>query len=573
VNQATVAALIGNGLARSPLRVTIFDAELRIVWANEAAESAPSGPALDWRGRRLAEVMPDIDVGLVEQSLRRVLATGETVLDMPVTSRGQGGAGGAERYWSCYQFPVSAQGAGDGQVIQLMRDVTERALSQRRLALGDRASAQIGRTLDTTRTAEELLDVLVPDLADVGAVDLLGTVIDGDLLARRARHDSLRLQRVALRWSGRAPAPAEYTRRGLMETNPASLHHRRLVAGLPLFLPEFGAMSVEQVRQMDIGTGLERLLIARRAGAHSLMVVPLVARGVIMGVIVMYRLRGSRPFTGADLLLADAVVSRAALSMDNARLYTRERASALVLQRALLPHDIPEVPGLDLCYRYAPAEATAEAGGDWFDVIALRPGRYALVVGDVTGHDIHAAAVMGQLRTATRTLASLDLTPAEVLGRLDRVTADLTCHETFATCVYAIFDTATGEWDVARAGHPAPALAQPGRKARFLDLPPGLPLGLGSGHYEAIRVKTPPSSTLVLYTDGLIERPGTDLATGMANLATALTPLTKLPVGEACDALLATLAPDPTDDVALLMARRPGRDTRGSGKPLAHHGR
>jgi serine phosphatase RsbU (regulator of sigma subunit) len=234
-----------------------------------------------------------------------------------------------------------------------------------------------------------------------------------------------------------------------------------------------------------------------------------------------------------------------------------------VLQRALLPHDIPEVPGLDLCYRYAPAEVTAEAGGDWFDVIPLRPGRYALVVGDVTGHDIRAAAVMGQLRTATRTLASLDLTPAEVLARLDRVTVDLTCSETFATCVYAILDTATGEWDIARAGHPAPALAQPGWKARFLDLPPGLPLGLGSGHYEAIRVKTPPCSTLVLYTDGLIERPGTDLATGMANLAAALTPLSRLPVGDACDALLASLAPDPTDDVALLMARRPGRDARG----------
>jgi hypothetical protein len=354
MNLAAAEALIGNGLTESPLSVAIFDAELRIVWANEASQSCSSGlPPRDWRGRRLAEVMPDIDAGVIEQSMRRVLATGESVLDLLVagrvphgagsrTARGTGNRGGAgsrgvrrvrvgERYWSCYLFPVGPPGTDSVKVIQLMRDVTERALSQRRLALSDQASAQIGRTLDTTRTAEELLDVLVPDLADVGAVDLLATVIDGDLLARRARYDGQRLQRVAIRWPGRSPAPREYARLASIETSPASLHHRRLIAGLPLFVPSFGEMSVEQVRQMDVGSGQERLLIAHRAGAHSLMVVPLVARGVIMGLVVMYRLRGSRPFTGADLLLADAVVSRAALSMDNARLYTRERASALVL--------------------------------------------------------------------------------------------------------------------------------------------------------------------------------------------------------------------------------------------------
>jgi hypothetical protein len=562
VNLATAQTLIGDGLARSPLSVAIFDSELRIVWANSAAEGATPGlPPQDWRGRRLAEVMQEVDAGAIEESLRGVLATGEPVLDLVVTNRV--GAWVEEHYWSCIQFPVStpaapgtgAPAAHDGRVALVMRDVTERAVSQRRLALTEQASAHIGQTLDTTQTAQELLDVAVPQLADVAAVDLLTTVIDGEDLARQAQYEGLRLQRVAMRWSGEVSASADYARIGSMETNPASLHHRLMVAGRPMYLPTFGAMSTEQIMQLDVGAGRERLVTARQAGAHSLIIVPLIARGVIMGLVVMYRLRGSRPFSGADLSLANDLVSRASLSIDNARLYTRERASALVLQRALLPRDIPEVPGLDLCHRYEPAATAAEVGGDWFDVIALRPGRYALIVGDVTGHDIRAASVMGQLRTATRTLASLDLTPAELLGRLDRVTADLTDTETFATCVYAVHDATTGDWEMASAGHPPPVLASPGRQTGFLDLPPGLPLGVGAGRYQSTRIKPPPGSTLVLYTDGLIETPGADIGTGMASLADALTMLSDLTVDDACDALLSSLAPKPTDDIAVLMAR------------------
>jgi PAS domain S-box-containing protein len=566
VNLATAHTLTGDGLAGSPLTVAIFDSELRIVWANNAAEGATFGlPPQDSRGRRLAEVMQEIDADAIEESLRRVLATGEPVLDLVVTNRV--GAWAEEHYWSCIQFPVRAPAAGGTRVVHMMRDVTERAVSQRRLALTERASAHIGETLDTTQTAQELLDVAVPQLADVAAVDLLTTVIDGEDLARQAQHEGLRLQRVAMRWSQGSPASADYASIGSMETNPASLHHRLMVAGRPMFLPTFGAMSTEQIMQLDVGAGRERLLVARQAGAHSLIIVPLIARGVIMGLVVMYRLRGSRPFSSADLSLASDLVSRASLSIDNARLYTRERASALVLQRALLPRDIPDVPGVDLCHRYVPAATAAEVGGDWFDVITLRPGRHAFIVGDVTGHDIHAASVMGQLRTATRTLASLDLTPAELLGRLDRVTVDLTDQETFATCVYAVHDAAASDWEIASAGHPPPVLATPGRQAGFLDLPPGLPLGVGAGHYQATRIKPPPGSTLVLYTDGLIESPGTDIGTGMASLADALTMLSELTVDDTCDALLSSLAPKPTDDIAVLMARSSAVARSPAGQP------
>jgi len=552
---ATARMMIGKAFAQSSFSVVIFDAELRIVWANEAAEETRPGlPAQDWRGHRLGEVLPEIDGGLIEQSLRRVLATGEAVLDLEVTS-GIRGAYVEERYWTCLQFPVTAPGAGDARVVHVMRDVTERAVKARRVALADLASAHIGKTLDTTQTAEELLDVAVPRLADVAAVDLLATVIEGEL-AEPERHEKLALRRVAARWPPGFPAPGDYTRVPVMETNPTSLYHQRLVSGMPTFMPLFGALSAEQLRQMDFGTGLERMLAAQRAGAHSLIAVPLIARDVIIGVVVMYRLHGSKPFTWTDLSLARDLVSRAALSIDNARLYARERTSALALQHGLLPQEIPDVPGLDLCHRYVPARTAAEVGGDWFDVIALRPGRFALIVGDVTGHDMRAASVMGQLRTATAAFANLDLTAAQFLSRLDHVCSGLTSdEETFATCLCAIHDAASSEWDIASAGHPPPALAGPGGQADFLDLPPGHPLGVGGGRYEGCRISPPPGSLLALYTDGLVESPGTDIVTGMARLAGELSSVSKLNVHDACDALLASLAPNPADDIALLMAR------------------
>ncbi len=544
------------GMMRAPVSVVVFDTELRIAWVNETAERLIGGPpAAGWAGRRLGEVLPGMDAGLIERSLRRVLATGEPVFELEVSSRG-GDETGGERCWSCTQFRIDGPDGETAGVACGLMEITERARNQRRLALVDEASARIGTTLDITRTAEELLEVAIARLADVGAVDLLATVIDGDQHVPHALDQ--KMQRVALRWPADRPAPPEYLRRVWAEFDPARQYHQSLVAGSPVYLPTFGAMTPEQLGEMDSGTGLDRMLAARGAGAHSVMALPLIARGAIMGMVVLYRLAGSKPFTSADLSLARDLVARAAVSIDNARHYTRERATALELQAALLPRAIPEVPGLDLASRYVPAETAAEVGGDWFDVIPLPRGRAALTVGDVTGHDLHAAALMGQLRTATHAFATLDLTPAQTLTRLDQLTADLTDDETSATCVYAVHDPATGDWDLARAGHPQPALARPGHPAAFLDLPPGLPLGAdlaGGGHYQTTRVHIPRHSTLVLYTDGLIENPAADLDTGMARLARTLQATSTLPVSQACDTLLAALAPSPADDIAVLMAR------------------
>ncbi len=555
----TLPALIRSAeMMRSPLGVVVFDAELRIVWANQAAGLTGDGlPAARWPGRRLGEVLPGLDVASIEQSLRRVLATGEPVFDLEIASA-VGGWGDDERFWSCIQFRVGGRGGRAAHVAQVMREVTGSTLGQHRLALADEASARIGTTLDITRTAEELLDVAIPRLADAGRVNLLGTVIEGGRPAPHAHDQKMRLLQVALRWPAGALLPPEYLRKAWYETDPAKLLHRRLVAGLPIFLPALGAMTEEQLREVASGTAFDRVLTARRAGAHSQMIVPVMARGAIMGHVILYRLAGSKPFTAADLSLARDFVSRAAVSIDNARLYTRERATALALQRGLLPRHIPQIPGLQLAYRYVPAQTTAEIGGDWFDVIPLPAGRWALTVGDVTGHDMSAASLMGQLRTATRTLAALDLAPAQLLTRLDQIAAGLTDAETSATCLYAACDPATGNWGIASAGHPPPAVARPGHPTAFPDLPPGLPLGTGladAGPYEATRLQLPPGSTLVLYTDGLIEEPAADISTGMARLATTLATLTTLPLTQACGTLLATVAPRPADDIAILMAR------------------
>jgi hypothetical protein len=564
VEPVIVDALIQMGLAQSPLGLVVLDTELRIVWANEAAERIGDGrPATGWPGDRLGDVLPGLDVDLMEQSLRRVLSTGKPVVDLEVSGQASGDLSG-ERFWSCVQFRIEAP---DGKAIglaQLMRDVTERVQNEHRLAIADEASTRVGTTLDITQTAEELLDVAIPRLADVGAVDLLSTVIEGNRLPEQVYGGKVHRERAAVRWPAHRPAPPDYLRGTWAGTDPTKLYHKHLVAGSPIYLPAFGAMTAEQLKTLDSGMGLNRMLAARGAGAHSMMVVPLIARGAIMGIVVLYRLGGSRPFTPADLSLARDLINRAAVSIDNARHYTRERATALALQRSLLPRRIPDVPGLQLAYRYVPAETAAEIGGDWFDVIPLPRGRCALIVGDVTGHDVRAASLMGQLRTATRTLAGLDLGPSEVLTRLDQITADLTDEETSATCVYAVHDPATGDWDLARAGHPLPVMVGPGHRAAFLDLPPGLPLGVGvtdTGPYETTHLRVPRPSTLVLYTDGLIESPGGDMRTGMARLARVLETISHLPVNEGCDTLLTALAPNPADDIAVLMARtlyRPG---------------
>jgi serine phosphatase RsbU (regulator of sigma subunit)/anti-sigma regulatory factor (Ser/Thr protein kinase) len=301
--------------------------------------------------------------------------------------------------------------------------------------------------------------------------------------------------------------------------------------------------------------------------------VPIRARGVTLGVATFLRGPRPEPFEPDDVLLAEEFTARAALSLDNARRYTRERTTALALQRSLLPQRLPEQSAVEVASRYLPASTHVGVGGDWFDVIPLSGARVALVVGDVVGHGIHASATMGRLRTAVRTLADVDLPPDELLTRLDdlvsRLSADADADDgddAGATCLYAVYDPVSRTCCLARAGHPVPALVTPDGAVSFLDLPAGPPLGLGGLPFESTEIELPAGSVLALYTDGLIESRYHDIDLGFERLRAALSNgalSDQEPSLEAtCDNVLAAVLPGrPADDVALLVARTRALDS------------
>lgn len=237
---------------------------------------------------------------------------------------------------------------------------------------------------------------------------------------------------------------------------------------------------------------------------------------------------------------------------DRHRAVQQHRRTALALQRSLLPSPPPLRPGLTVAARYQPAEEAHEVGGDWFDVLALPDDKTALVVGDVMGNGINAAAMMGQLRTATRTLAHLDLAPAAVLEQLDQITDDL--DPSIATCVFAVYDPHHARCHLSLAGHLPPALLRADGTAELLDLPTGSPLGVGEGDFRTTTLPMGPGDQLLLYTDGLVETRDQPIDDRMAVLLGLLDD-PRRPLEATCDLLLESLRhPGVHDDVALLLA-------------------
>lgn len=295
--------------------------------------------------------------------------------------------------------------------------------------------------------------------------------------------------------------------------------------------------------------------------------VPLAARGLVLGVMTLWRSRRPDPFEADDLTLAQELAARAAVAIDNARRFTQQQQTAFTLQSSLLPRAVPDQSAVEVALRYLPASAAPGLGGDWFDVIPLSGARVALVVGDVVGRGIHAAATMGRLRTAVHTLASLDLEPDEVLSRLDDLVILLAAEQEAAgerpvgeqvvgaTCLYAVYDPVSGRCSVARAGHPPPVVTAPDGHVTLLDLPAGPPLGLGGLPFEARDVELAEGSLLCLYTNGLIGERNIDADVGLTKLCDALTrPADALE--QTCQSVVDSLVPSsPSDDVALLVAR------------------
>ncbi|MFE0459893.1 SpoIIE family protein phosphatase [Kitasatospora sp. NPDC058965] len=550
-------------VAQSPLGLAVLDTDLRFVMGNPALERINGLSVAQHLGRDVREALPFLDTRAAGAAMRQVLASGEPLVDQFTFDR-SGADPGGDRAWRVSYFRLDDSA---GRVIGLavsvvdvseeQRVAAEAARARQRLALVAQASVRIGTTLDLGRTAQELADFVVPELADVAAVDLLDSVLSGRPPTHGPVAGPVTLRALAVA----AAHPSDALRAAdpvgeIAKYDADRLVTRCVTTGRAVLLTRVAAEDLPTVAR----DGGAAALLAR-AGLHSYLAVPLIARGEVLGALDLKRLGGARPFDGDDILLAEELAARAAVCIDNARWYQSQRNAALTLQRHLLPHAPTRSAGLRLASRYQPAGRTALAGGDWFDVIELAGDKTALVVGDVMGHDINAAAGMGQLRTATRTLADLDLDPAQVLHHLDRVTAEL--EETIATCVYAVHDPHSRQCRIALAGHPPPVLVRPGRAPELLDLPPGAPLGVGGVRFEPSCLELAPGDRLLLYTDGLVETRTQAIDTRLAVLLDLLR-RPRLPLEATCDRLLTALrrADDDDDDVVLLIAEVDGAPER-----------
>lgn len=524
--------------------VVIIGGDGRVLLANDEARRLLDLPP-DAEGRRVTDL--GLDARAAGLLASRRVATDEV---LPV----------GDRLLAVNHRPTDRRGGPPGSVATL-RDTTElRALAGKaevargRLRLLYDASVAIGTTLDVARTAEELTEVATPRFADYVSVDLAPAVLRGEEPPVAVRGSAAEVRRVAVR-GARDDHPLYPVGEPVTYAAPTP-QATGFISGHPVLVPDLRT-AVDWRTQG--AAHAERVL---DYGFHSLITVPLKARGVLTGIVNFWRTEESAPYEADDLSLAEELAARAAVCIDNARRYTREHALAVTLQHSLLPRGLPEQNALDIAYRYLPAQSGV--GGDWFDVIPLPGARVALVVGDVVGHGLHAAATMGRLRTAVQNFSSLDLPPDELLGHLDelvgRIDQEASAAEgepviAGATCLYAIYDPVSGVCTLARAGHHLPALVHPDGTVRFPELPAGPPLGLGGMPFEATEVPLPEGSSLVLFTDGLIEDRRRDIDAGLEILSRTLAAPGRSP-HEICEAVLDVLPPaEQSDDIALLVAR------------------
>ncbi|MCX0245809.1 SpoIIE family protein phosphatase [Streptomyces drozdowiczii] len=573
---------------QSPFGFVLFGTDLTVVRANERFATVFGGRADDHQGRTVGDYLTGAEADRLTATLERVLETGNSVTDLQLVGTAPGDT--ERRHWSMNLYRVHSGSGRPIGIAGLATDVTRRhtaareaASARRNLALLNEASARIGNSLDLETTARELLDVAVPVFCDLASVDLYQALLTGDEaapggwspLSQEAVGGSAELRRVAFASavSDALPGAASHASGPPGGAPPAlgSVHR------YPFGSPSAVALRTGHIEDVPGDDG---------GFVQSTLAVPMVAHDTVVGLVRFSRTKGSEPFDARDRALATELAARAAVCIDNARLYRREHERALILQRSLLPPGDPEAAGLDIACRYLPGNTANEVGGDWFDVIELPGHRTALVVGDVMGRGLRAAVAMGELRTAVRTLALLDLEPAEVLSALDEVARGLgapgaasasggggaqwparAAHKSreadlsevyLATCVYAVYDPVTRRCTFANAGHLPPVVVEPGEAAHMVDVPPGMPLGVGGEPFEEVEVELKEGALLGLYTDGLVESRDHPLDEGLAALRKALIEPDQ-PLEDVCDRVLGSLhTRHGEDDIALLMARIQG---------------
>ncbi|CAM5462888.1 SpoIIE family protein phosphatase [Streptomyces narbonensis] len=523
--------------------VLILDGDGRLALANDEA-------------RRLLDLSPEAEGRLARElglapDIARLLASGRPATDEVHLA--------GDRLLAVNQRPTDPGGGPYGCVTTLrdtteLQTVTGRAdVAQERLKLLFAAGLEIGTSLDVERTSQELADFAVPRFADFVTVDLADPVLRGEEPSQRGAA----MRRVAFR--GIRDDTPLYPPGKLIHFVPSTPQSLGYGSGETVLEADMTAFSGWQAQDPERARGLVE------AGIHSMIAAPLRARGVILGVVTFWRSRKPEPFEHDDVTLAEELAARAAVTIDNARRFTREHTMAVALQRSLLPRALPEQNALDVAHRYLPAQAgSGGVGGDWFDVIPMPGARVALVVGDVVGHGLHAAATMGRLRTAVHNFSSLDMAPDELLWHLDELVTRIDQDEsgegdvapvTGATCLYALYDPGSQMCTMARAGHLEPVVVSPDGSAAFAAVPGGPPLGLSGLPFETAEIRLPEGSSLVLYTDGLVEDRTRDIDEGLELLRRTLAHPGRTPE-QTCGAVLDALLPEePSDDIAVVVAR------------------
>ncbi|MER5912675.1 SpoIIE family protein phosphatase [Streptomyces sp. NPDC001982] len=518
-------------------------------------------PGAEELARRLPEILPSMSVGEGARIVGQVLELGYPVLEfsqndrVPVTPD-WGVARRTERKERRERarravargLPLPADPDDEGEDL-------EYAAVRERLEFLNEVSGRIGTSLDLSRTIIEVSKAVVPRFTDVAGTYLREQVVAGEGFPDGVPDATTLWHRVAVehtdepgRWDDVVPVG---------EAMPFPAHtpfFQCMTTGEPVLVPriseQLGHAIASQFEKRDI-----RPLITGR----SMLVVPLKARDVVLGFMILLRHPERAEFNDMDRVTGAELAARAGLVLDNARMYTYQENVAETLQDSMLPRIPRHMAGCDIATRYLPGTLLGRVGGDWFDSVKLPGARTALVVGDVMGHGLNSAAMMGQLRTAVQTMAALDLPPAQLLRNLDDLAQRLGDTH-LATCLYAVYDPIAGEVHIANAGHIPPVLvrADDGR-SELLDLPTGAPIGVGGVPFEAVRVRVRPGDRLVMCTDGLVEMRGEDIGVGLATLCeSAAHPAASM--DDACDTVIRALGTrgGRKDDVALLMARLGG---------------
>ncbi|MEE1926929.1 SpoIIE family protein phosphatase [Streptomyces sp. TRM 70351] len=519
-------------------------------------------PGSEGLARGLPEILPSMSPQESARIVAQVLELGYPVLEtsrrrrVPVTPD-WGVPRRAPRRTRAPR-PAAEPGTGGYAAAAGPEPDLEHAAVRERLEFLNEVSGRIGTSLDLARTIREVSAAVVPRFTDVAGTYLREQVVAGEGFPDGVPDTTTLWHRVALehtdepgRWDDVVPVG---------ESMPFPAHtpfFQCMTTGEPVLVPriteEMGHAIASQFDKRDI-----RPLITHR----SMLVVPLKARNVVLGFMILLRHRERAEFNDMDRVTGAELAARAGLVLDNARMYTFQENVADTLQDSMLPRIAPRMPGCDTATRYLPGTRLGRVGGDWFDTIQLPGSRTALVVGDVMGHGLHSAAMMGQLRTAVQTMAGLDLEPAQLLRGLDDLARRL--GDTYlATCQYAVYDPVGGRLSIANAGHIPPVLVHAADgSSELLDLPTGAPIGVGGVPFETAEVPVAPGDRLVMCTDGLVEVRGQDIGAGLAALCeSAAHPAASM--DDACDTIIRSLAAASPqrgrgDDVALLMARLNG---------------